>query len=347
MKDYIIVGGGIAAISFAEVLYKNGKTFTMYCESLYNATSVAAGIYNPVIVKRLSLPYNASQHIKFIGPFYSEIEKRLAINVDFTIPLLRRFASVEEQNNWFEAADKPGLSEFIAAKVVRAQYDGLDAPYGYGEVLLAGYIDTGQLLESYHMWLRQTQAVIYENFDYSLLNVVDSHVVYKGLDAKHIVFAEGFGVRNNPYFNFVPLEGTKGELLTIRASGLKLDSIVNAGIFILPLGDNIYKVGATYEWTDKTNNPTAAARVELEGKLNEIITCEYEVLTHVAGVRPTTKDRKPVIGTHSDHKNLHILNGLGTRGLMLGPPMAQHLFDFIENEVELEKSVDVNRFARN
>lgn len=347
MKDYIIVGGGIAAISMAEVLHKSGKTFTIYCGSLHNATSVAGGIYNPVIVKRLSLPYNASEHIKVIGPFYKEIENRLRVTVDHPMPLLRRFASIEEQNNWFEAADKPGLSEFIVAKVVRAKYRGLDAPYGYGEVLHTGYIDTNLLLSEYHSWLQQQGAVVYENFDYQLLEVSAETVTYKNIDAKHIVFAEGFGIRNNPYFGFVPLEGTKGELLTIKAPGLKLDKIVNAGIFILPLGNDIYKVGATYEWTDKTNNPTAAARAELEEKLREIITCDYEVLTHVAGVRPTTKDRKPIVGTHMDHSNIHILNGLGTRGLMLGPPMAQQLFDFIENGEPIENAVDVNRFAHN
>lgn len=345
MKDYIIVGGGIAAISLAELLYKNSRTFTVFCDSLYNATSVAGGIYNPVIVKRLSLPYNASEHIKFIGPFYKQIESRLNIRFDFPTPLLRCFASIEEQNNWFAASDKPGLSEFIPAKVVKTNYSGLDAPFGFGEVLKTGYIDTHLLLEKYHHWLQSQDAVIYSNFDYSLLEIKDSFVKYNEIEAKHIVFAEGFGIRNNPYFNFVPLEGTKGELLTIHAPDLKLDSIVNAGIFILPLGNDIYKVGATYEWTDKTNNPTSAARAELEEKLREIITCDYKVTSHVAGVRPTTKDRKPVIGTHAEHSNIHILNGLGTRGLMLGPPMAQQLFDYIEGGMPLEKAVDVNRFA--
>ncbi|MGV3461240.1 MAG: NAD(P)/FAD-dependent oxidoreductase [Flavobacterium sp.] len=347
MKDYIIVGGGIAAISFADILHNNGKTFMLYCESLHNATSVAGGIYNPVIVKRLSLPYNASEHIKFIGPFFKKIEARLGVRVDYPIRLLRRFVCIEEQNNWFAAADKPGLSEFISAKVVRTKYDGFDSPYGFGEVLHTGFIDTDVLLEYFHNWLKEHDVVRYEHFDYAFLESNNISLKYKDVEARHIVFAEGFGIRNNPYFNFVPLEGTKGELLTIHAPGLKLDSIVNAGIFILPLGNDTYKVGATYEWTDKTNTPTLAARAELEAKLREIIICDYEVLTHVAGVRPTTKDRKPVIGTHAGHSNVHILNGLGTRGLMLGPPMAQQLFDFIENGSELEKAVDVNRFAHN
>ncbi len=43
----------------------------------------------------------------------------------------------------------------------------------------------------------------------------------------------------------------------------------------------------------------------------------------LAGVRPTVKDRRPLIGTHPMHSQLHVLNGLGTRGVMLGPAMAK------------------------
>ena len=47
---------------------------------------------------------------------------------------------------------------------------------------------------------------------------------------------------------------------------------------------------------------------------------------------------------HKTYKNIYILNGLGTRGVMIGPYIANQLFNFIENEVPLEKEVDINRF---
>ena len=46
----------------------------------------------------------------------------------------------------------------------------------------------------------------------------------------------------------------------LLAANLNLDVVVKTGIFIIPLGNDIYKVGATYNWEDKTNTPTAAAR---------------------------------------------------------------------------------------
>lgn len=92
-----------------------------------------------------------------------------------------------------------------------------------------------------------------ETFDYTQLQIETDFVKYKNTKAKHIVFAEGFGMLLNPFFSVLPLDGTKGELLLIKAPNLHLDVIINSSIFVLPIGNDLYKVGATYNWEDKTN----------------------------------------------------------------------------------------------
>ena len=79
-------------------------------------------------------------------------------------------------------------------------------------------------------------------------------------------------------------------------------------------------------------------------KLNTLITCSYKVVNQVAGIRPTVKDRRPLVGQHVFHKNLYVLNGLGTRGVMMGPYVAKQLFDFIELGTPLEADIDIKRF---
>ena len=182
-------------------------------------------------------------------------------------------------------------------------------------------------------------------FNYEELQLFDDYIEYQNLKAKHIVFAEGFGMHSNPFFNYLPLDGTKGELFIIRAAELDLDVIINTSVFILPLGDNLFKVGATYNWDDKTSTPTAEGKQELIERIKEILTCDFEIIEHFAGVRPTVKDRRPLLGSHFKNKNVHILNGLGTRGVMLAPAMALDLFDYIETGKPLEKSIDIKRYA--
>ncbi|KGO84779.1 FAD-dependent oxidoreductase [Flavobacterium rivuli WB 3.3-2 = DSM 21788] len=344
MKDFIIVGAGLAGICFAETAFINNKSFTVISDASHNSSHVAAGIYNPVILKRFSLPQDSKVHLDYMKPFYKAIEEQLNIKFDFEIPVYRKFASVEEQNNWFEAADKPALEPFLSTQIVHKKYENLPSPFGFGQVLHTGYVDTEVLIKAYQAYLNENDNLLNDTFNYSDLIIHEDHIEYKDINAKHIVFAEGFGLHANPYFNYLPLDGTKGELLVIKAPQLQLDVAINAGVFILPMGNDVYKVGATYEWYDKNATPTEAGKAELIEKLNEVITCDYEIVEHLAGIRPTTKDRKSLIGTHHLHKNVHLLNGLGTRGVMLGPAMAKLLYDCIENGTPISREINLSRF---
>ena len=114
----------------------------------------------------------------------------------------------------------------------------------------------------------------------------------------------------------------------------------------MPLGNDFYKVGATFNWSDKTNDPTIAGKQELEEKLKTVINCAYKITDHEAGVRPTTGDRKPLLGVHTENHRLAILNGLGTRGVMIAPLMAKKLYQFLENGEPLDKEIDIKRFKQ-
>lgn len=344
MIDYLIIGSGLAGISFAEQALNKKKTILVLDNNSQNSSKIAGGLYNPVILKRFSEVWHAKEQLVEMKDFYAILKQKINIDFDFEKPILRKFFSVEEQNNWFLASDKISLSPFLSTALIHEKYAGIDAPFGYGEVLQTGYVDTALLINKYRDYLKNQKLFIEESFDYAKLIIENEGVRYKNIQAKNIVFAEGFGMHSNPYFNDLPLDGTKGELFIIKAPDLDLDVIVNTSVFILPLGSGLFKVGATYNWKDKTDLPTEEGKVELIERIKEIICCDFEIVEHFAGVRPTVKDRRPLVGTHSNHNSIHILNGLGTRGVMIGPAMAKALFDLIENKIPLDKEIDIHRF---
>ncbi|MGM8360572.1 NAD(P)/FAD-dependent oxidoreductase [Flavobacterium sp. ARAG 55.4] len=346
MVDYLIVGCGLAGISFSEMALANAKSILVVDNDSQNSSKIAGGLYNPVILKRFSEVWQAREQLLVMNQFYADLEQKLQIKVDFKKPILRKFFSVEEQNNWFAASDKPALAPFLSASIITKKYSGIDSPFHYGEVLHTGYVDTAALLENYKKYLLQESLMLLESFDYEALEVLSDSIRYKNIEAKHIIFAEGFGMHANPYFSHLPLDGTKGELFIIKAPNLDLDVIINTSVFILPLGDGLFKVGATYNWKDKTDLPTEEGKQELVDRIKEIINCEFEIISHFAGVRPTVKDRRPLVGTHTDYESIHLLNGLGTRGVMLGPAMAKALFENIEYGIPLEKEININRFEK-
>ncbi len=346
MVDYLIVGLGIAGISFCEVLERHNYSFKVVADGSQTSSMVAGGLYNPVTLKRFTPAWNAREQLGFAIPFYKDLEVKLKVQLDYNVPILRRFASVEEQNLWFEAADRPLLQPYLSTKIRPSTNPNINAPFGYGEVLHTGRVATKILLSAYSDYLLGNNSLLRETFDHGSLGMVDGLMEYKSVKARNIVFAEGYGLKNNPYFNYLPLNGNKGELLTIKAPGLGEHRIVKSSVFIIPLGDDLYRVGATYNPRDKSNLPTGEAKQELLDKLNTFLECDYEVVDHVAGIRPTVVDRKPLAGRHPIYGSMHVLNGLGSRGVMIGPWAAQLLFDQIENNIALPKEMDIERFTK-
>ena len=342
--DYIIVGCGLASISFCEQLRANDKTFVVFNDDSQKSSIVAAGLYNPVILKRFSEVWKAKEQLKLALPLYSKIESELHIKIDHKLRILRRFTSIEEQNKWFTASDKPSLESYLSLQLIKNDNPEIDAPYGFGEVLHAGRLDTEMLITNYKNLLKKNNCLEERSFIHNDIQFIDDAIHYENLKAKQIVFAEGFGVKHNPYFNTIPLTGSKGEILTIKAPGLKIDYAIKSSVFVIPLGDDLYNVGSTYNNDDKSNIPTEAAKEELISKLKTSIKCDFQVVNHIAGVRPTVKDRRPLVGRHPKHNNLYVLNGLGTRGVMIAPYVADKLFKLIENNENLDAEIDVNRF---
>ncbi|MBT9187491.1 NAD(P)/FAD-dependent oxidoreductase [Zobellia russellii] len=346
MIDYLIVGLGLAGISFCEQLEKNNKTFRVIADSSQTSSVVAGGLYNPVILKRFTLAWQAEEQMKTASAFYAHLERKLGVKLNYELSVYRRFHSVEEQNLWFEASDKKGLDKFLNTSVHANTNVHIDAPFGYGEVRHTGRIDTEKLVSSYKKYLQEKDLVIEETFNYNRLQYSDDTIEYDALSARKIVFAEGFGLKENPFFNYLPLQGSKGEYVFIEAPDLKEDKAIKSSVFIIPQGNNIYRVGANYERHDKTNLPTESAREGLLAKLRTVLKCGFKVVDQVAGVRPTVVDRKPLVGRHPKFKSLHILNGFGSRGVLIGPSAAKQLYMFAEDGQELDSELDIARFTQ-
>ncbi len=346
MLDYLVVGLGLGGVSFSETLLKNNKTFHVISDDSQVSSKVAGGMYNPVILKRFTLAWNADKQLQKALPFYKKLEEKLETKLDCKIPILRKFASIEEQNMWFEAADKPVLEHYMSTTVRKNSNPEIDAPFGFGEVLNTGRIDTSLLLEKYSTFLQEQLLLTAESLDYDELQINQDYIQYRSIKAKQIVFAEGYGLIQNPFFNYLPLNGTKGELLRIKSTDFKETSIIKSGVFTVPLDNDEYLVGATYKWKDKTNTPTTEAREELEQKLKTFLKCPYNVVKHVAGIRPTVADRRPLLGRHPVYENVYVLNGFGSRGVIIGPTASEQLYDFIEHQKQLPVEIDISRFTK-
>lgn len=347
MLDYIIVGAGLSGIAVADELINRGRNIRVFENQSQSSSTVAGGVFNPVILKRFTLAWKADEQLKVAIPFYRSLEEKLNVSLIDEMPVYRKFFSVEEQNDWFSAMDKSSLSAFLSPDLLEQLNPCIPSEFSFGKVNSTGIIQTQKLLEKYRQYLVDLNIFISESFKYDQLQLKKDMFNYKGFQAKRIIFCEGFGIKKNPFFNFLPLNGNKGEYIIIKSEDLQLDVAVKSSVFILPLGNDLYKVGATYNNSDKTPEPTEEAKEYLVSKLKKMITCDFEVVDQIAGIRPATSDRKPLVGEHPDYSGMYVCNGLGSRGVLISPTVAKNLIAYIENKKQLPAEIDIRRFSKN
>jgi glycine/D-amino acid oxidase-like deaminating enzyme len=339
--DVLIVGFGLAGWALTEVLKQEGKSFVVFDAKKQSSSSLATGIYNPVVLKRFSAVTHAQELMNFSIPFYAN-----TANGKFQHPMSihRVFTKAAEQNKWIEALDKPALSLYMSSKLHENDIYNIAAPHGFGEVLHTGRVDVNGLLHHARHNLARTHSFVQEQFDYNALKITDEGVAYNQWTARHIVFAEGLGVKHNPWFATLPIIPNKGEWLEVLCKGLQLTQMIKGSVFIVPLGNNRYRVGATYARTFEGSTPTAANRTWLINQFQKYTKLPFEVLFHGAGLRPTVPDRRPIVGTHPNFRSLSCVNGLGSRGVLWAPFLADLLVKHIYLNTSLPSNLQARRF---
>lgn len=347
--NYIIVGQGLAGTILAHTLVQHGKTVLIIDDpSLSTASKVAAGIYNPVVFKRMVKSWLADELIECMDNFYPGAEQLLNTKFYFKKQIVKPFSEEHEKVLWLKKTGEE-IGKYIS-KTIEPGFltDIIHNPLGTGEVIEAGNIDTVAFLDASRNYFKSTNFLLQEELDYDSLTVSANNIIYKAITADKLIFCEGHKATNNPYFSWLPFKLTKGETLIVRIPLLHQQNIaskvLNKGVFILPIEDGLYKVGATYEWEDLRDIPTEKGKAFLIEQLQKVLKVPFEIIDHQAGIRPTVKDRRPLIGLHPNYHTLGIFNGLGTKGVMLAPYFAKQFVDFLENNSPLNKEVDIARF---
>jgi glycine oxidase len=340
--DYIIVGQGLAGSCLALQLLKQKKRILIVDQyNKHAATQVAAGLFNPVTGRKMSKTWKADELFPYLHQFYREAEQVTHQKFFFPMPLYRPFVSVEEQNEWMGKSVNEELSSYIeAVHIAPVEPDFVKNSYGGLSLKQCGYLDTQKFTSAVREHLRQQATLLEENFDEDNLIIQPDGIRYKEHRASRIIFCQGVEALTGKLFSWLPIRPLKGETLTIKTD-CSVATIYNRGVYAVP---GIWRVGATYQVNDVTPAISEAARKELIEKLDDLISFPYEVITQSWGIRPTTPDRKPILGAHPEYPSVLIFNGLGTKGVSLAPYFSKVLAASLENATPINKEVDIERY---
>ncbi len=325
---------------------EKGKTVQIFDNNNFGCSSnVAAGIINPVTGRRIVKGWLIDELIPAAKTFYERLEKLLDQKFYHQRNVLRVLFSIKEENLWLEKTGDTLVEKYVTeANDYGLFKDKITEGEALGEVQYSAQIDMPLLLEKSKEYFSNKEMMNVELFDYEQVKFENKKVTYKNVEAEKIIFCEGHQGRNNPWFGNLPFEVAKGEVLFIKIPNANFEKILKHKLFIVPLQNDIYWVGSTYEWDDLDEQPTEKEKQSLIKKLDKILTVPYEIVDHQAAIRPSTFDRRPFLGFHPDNNCLGIVNGMGTKGASLAPFFVNQFVEYVLEDKPINKDANIERF---
>ena len=340
--DYIIIGQGLAGSAVAIQLLKRKRTFVVFDDpSANNSSRIAAGLFNPITGKKMVRSRLARMLFPYLTEFYRHVERETHSEFFHPLPMYRPFVSVEEQNEWMAKSSEQAFESFIKTVYTGKTVSGTRDELGGLLLQHTGFVNTSEYIKACRILIDRSASLLTETFISEKLEVEGSSVRYGDLQARRIIFCNG--IHQNKWFSWLPIRPLKGETITIQAE-VQQGMIINRGVYMVPMGQGSWRVGSTYNFQDQTATTTADGKKELEENVRALISSDFTITDHAFGFRPTTPDRRPILGPHPETDRVVIFNGLGTKGISLAPYFSEVLVRWLENEGSINKEVDIERF---
>lgn len=345
--DFLIVGQGLAGSLLSYELIRSGKSiYVLDNPSSPKASDVAAGVVNPVVFRRMTKSWLIDDLYPRLLKTYSSLENFLSVKLFYPIPI-KKVLGKGETDFWQKKYTENSLQNYINYETDNKEYDAIQAEFGMGTVHTGGRVDVKLLVKKMYEYLSVHQLIRNEKFYFQKLTLHNKGIKYKEIEAEKIIFCEGHAVSENPFFRGIQFKHTKGEVLRLQTETYNQNFILNKAMFLMPEGNHYFRLGATYDWDNLNYTPTEEAREILLSKLSNVFIGQHRIVDQQAGIRPTTHDRRPVIGLHPKKDQIGILNGLGSKGTMLGPYFSHQFCQLLTGKItQLHPEVDIKRYYR-
>ena len=318
---WTIVGQGLAGTCLAWEFWQRGVGFSLIDRENGGSTRVAAGLVNPITGKNFEPSWRIGEFLPEALGFYAKVEQALGVKLWYPLPVLRLVGSEKE---WTKISSKLG-DEAVkpwGGNVVPAPEGWVAAV----EVTGGGRMDTRTFADASRAFFEKEGLYRKET---------DGEGKRIWCEGSVGLIAGKYGLHRS----------AKGEILTIRAEGWDETQVkVGGGGWLLPLGNGMFRAGANYEWNELDELPTEKGRTFVENILRKLGGDDFEVVEHLAGIRPILRKSQPLIGQLENGD--WMFNGLGSKGSLYAPGVARRLAESMLHDAPLDEELDWRIFSQ-
>ena len=347
----VVVGRGIAGAFTAWRFHRAGCDVAWWGNGAHSASRVAAGMFNPVSFRHVLEVWNAEAHVAAMKDLLSDIVQVLELPKPLVhdVSVIRIFPNVQYREDWQAriGADH-NVSTWIGDPEPAPGH--VHAPHGCGRVVGSGWVNIPLLLDALGGYFESIGKLHNQSWtvEDGLPDGTDLLVDCRGVGASEELLKFGLKVTPN-----------HGDVLTMSTPTEGLDTAgcnVNNGKWLLPIGEREgrmhWRLGATYSWHRQTPSPDSQAPAAIRDHMAQAFNAEgqhafaqAQLESHDAGLRPASPDRRPMVGPWPGQPTgIAMLNGLGTRGVLVGPMASHWLVEWWLNDAEIPQEMRSNRF---
>lgn len=346
--DMVILGQGLAGTALAWCAHwAKLRIAIIDRDEAVTSSKISAGLMTPITGKRLTTAPDWQQQWEVAQGFYRRVELLTAAKSFRKTAMVRLLNTTEECDFFAKRMETVDFAPLVQSPPKPALDPAVFEPSRDSfEMREGGQLHVAQYLAASKQFFQREQAYYTADIDLTkdiVLREDGVDLPRFHLQAMRLVFCQGYAGVSNPWFDTLPFNPAKGEMLTVRIPGLPEERVIHGGVWLAPLGNERFRVGATYDWSHFDNVPTASGRKELETRLREALRVPYIVEEHHAAVRPILQTPEPYGGLHPQWPQLGIINGLASKGALLAPNIAWEFLRSIDADGSLRRTIGLRR----
>lgn len=338
LNPILIIGQGLAGSALALAFRKRSQEVVVVNDpENEGASRVAAGLITTLAGRSMNPAWRQEAYLPEALQMYRELEQQTNESFLEMMPIIRPFESTQQKEKFDKKKEQKAQWLVDNDEIPNA----LHADFGYFTMKDSGRLDTVKYLDVIRELLGSDY--LSESFNENELKLIDNGVLWKDKEYSKVIYCNGIESFSSKFWSMIPNRSAKGEMLTVKFERLDDKVILSRNGWIVPLGDGVWKTGATYTRGLLDAKHTKMAQREIMEKIEALVDSNYEVIQQSAGVRPIVNNSIPVIGLHHEYPQIGIFNGLGSRGVMTAPSVAKHFVEVILDEAAIDPELSYQR----
>ena len=161
--DYIIVGQGLAGTLLThDLLEKKQSVLIIDKPHAAMASKVAAGLFNPVGVKRCIRSWRVDDFLPIAIERYKSLEEKLGTTFLNIKPIFRLFANEDNRKQWQIKCSNEGMDDFIGDFEPSNTYPYLKDDFGGASISPAGNLEVVKFLDASRLFFKSENCLLEE-----------------------------------------------------------------------------------------------------------------------------------------------------------------------------------------